>query len=243
MDAAGEAHKTRLPVCDSAPCWEPWCPWHAEGCCPESCEHTLASPQALHCFCAQWIARVQAMPGRPVTAAEPVPSAGRAFALPFQPFVALGKSLPSGIALPSPWRLPHTCIYRERAAVVLLSSAGAVLALLRCCCLCFDSPCLIKIQSLGSKSGAHISMQKQMQIRERSCWLMQVSRGWCCPSINLFPVLAFIFDLIASLGSGISTAFSCGIACIGTEYVSNQIQHQFFHSVWNSAALGCQLFC
>lgn len=59
---------------------------------------------------------------------------------------------------------------------------------------------------------------------------MQVSRGWCCPSINLFPVLAFIFDLIASLGSGISTAFSCGIACIGTEYVSNQIQHQFFQS-------------
>lgn len=101
--------------------------------------------------------------------------------------------------------------------------------MLRRCCLCFDSLCLIKIQSLGSKSRAHISMQKQMQIRERSCWLMQVSRGWCCPSNNLFHVLVFIFDLIANLGSGISTVFSCGIACIGAEYVSNQIQHRFFH--------------
>lgn len=67
---------------------------------------------------------------------------------------------------------------------------------------------------------------------------MQVSRGWCCPSINLFPVFALIFDLIASLGSGISTVFSCDTACIGTEYVSNQIQQHFFHSAWNSAALG-----
>lgn len=49
LDAAGEAHETRVPVCDSAPCWEPWCPWHAEGC-SESCEHTLANPQALNCF-------------------------------------------------------------------------------------------------------------------------------------------------------------------------------------------------
>lgn len=100
--------------------------------------------------------------------------------------------------------------------------------MLHYCGLHFDRLCLIKIQSLGSKSRAHINMQKQMQIWERSCWLTQVIRGWWFLSVHLFPVLDFIFDRIAGLDSGLSTVFSRGIPCIGAEYASNQIQHSFF---------------
>lgn len=131
-DAAGEAHETRCQRVTMPPCWEPWCPWHAEGCYPESCEHTAARAHlgkpTLNCFLCPSFASgpvsaplllpklwAQAMPGRVVTVAGPVPSARRAFALPLQPFVLLGKSLPSETALPSPWRLsPHVVFKKEQ---------------------------------------------------------------------------------------------------------------------------------
>lgn len=124
-DAAGEACETWVPACANAPIlgalvslacrgmlpWVLWAhscpstPWQTQGfelllmsiLCIRAYASPLAAPNGL-----VW---VLAMPDR---VAETVPSAGRAFALPLQPFVLLRKPLPSEIA---PLALPPTMVY------------------------------------------------------------------------------------------------------------------------------------